>query len=199
MSWWCHLFSTDFDGIYPGQQYEDFKDTEHIVLLSGECIPLLWLFMFEEQDIRTASLTCRDQSVAEFLAPVVSRHVALDRLSDKARFMDELFQSEGGLAHHRQLFSDYLSKCSGKHCTIDLEELEVFYGQRQIRALLFEALAFLQEKSPLAKTPLKELATIIPNRRFMTLEDAAHGCEDEDWWNYFRIMGGSYCHEVPWG
>ena len=195
----AYLAVSDVRRIYPAFQNPTFSTKENWVLCSAGCVPLLWLALFEEIDLVTETFRS-DQGPVVATAPLATRGQAVARLAQRRSLLNSLFEEEGGLDHHLGLFSSYLSSLRGAYVTMEVEEIACLHPDGEFDALLRNCLIGLSTGIPLVKDALVTLSTVIPDRRFITLEDARKGVyEQEDMWNYFRIMGEHYLREdVPW-
>lgn len=194
----CFLEVSDFDQVYPEFNSDDFDYEKSIVVCRDWAPPLMWFFLFEDQDLKTTILT--DEAFLEhpLLAPIALREDVIKRLEDKADFIDGLFAENGGLKHHRELYIDFLKKCEGKYCTIDFYEV-LWDDPKEFHEEVITCLKKMRLLDPSVIEELMNFTAIDFDRKFITLEDADAGnYEEEDCENYFHIMGASYMRDVPW-
>jgi hypothetical protein len=198
MANWAYLTVTDEPRIYPGFQNPLFDDAKSWILASAGCVPLLWLALFAESDLVQHEFSDRRGAILAF-APVAPRLMAVARLRVRAGFLNALFAANGGVAHHLDLFSDYVAKQDGRYITIQVDEIECLYEAGVFNQLLRAALRGLDASDPGAGNTLVQLSTIILERRFVTLAEANAGAYDpQDMSNYFRITGEGYVQTPPW-
>lgn len=154
--------------------------------------------MFTDDDLVTKEFTAEGQTFTE-TAPIVSRTAGVERLLSQRAFLNDLFRDNGSLDHHIDMFSEYIKSVDGEYATIELQEISWLYEDGEFQPLLRGCLKDLADQSSKAKDAHITLSTVIDGRRFLTLQDAEDGnYEEEDMWNYFRIMGEPYIREVPW-
>lgn len=154
--------------------------------------------MYSAGDLVSKEFTAEGQTFTE-VAPIVARAEGVKRLLSQRNFLNELFRSNGGLDHHIDMFAEYINSVDGEYATIELQEISWLYQDGEFQSLLRNCLQHLTAQSPEAKDALITLSTVIDGRRFRTLQDAEGGdCEEEDMWNYFRLMGEPYIRNVPW-
>lgn len=194
----AYLAVSDIERIYPGFQNETFDQRESWVLASAGCVPLLWLPLFTEGDLAAATFQDRHGPI-EALAPLAELKAALARLRLRAPTLNRWFAASGGVAHHAELLLDYLGQQTGKYVTLQVDEIECLYAEGQFNELLRGCLRLLDAADSEAKDYLIELSTVMPERRFITLAEANEGTYDqEDQWNFFRILGEGYLKAPPW-
>jgi hypothetical protein len=193
-----YLTRCDSDQIYPSFQNPTFSPKEHTLLASTGCVPLLWWFMFAPEDLRVNQFSVRGQTFNE-TAPVVAADVALARFLARRDTMNKWYGEQGGLDHHQELFYSWISSHSGCFISIEWQEIAHLHAENIFRSAAEEALWFIAENDSGAKKPLALLSTVIAQRRFFSrLELDSENAEQQDWWNYFRIMGDSHLTDVPW-
>ncbi|HSY17178.1 MAG TPA: hypothetical protein VK815_02545 [Candidatus Acidoferrales bacterium] len=195
----AYLTRCDSDQIYPSFQNPAFKPGEHTLLASAGCVPLLWWFLFAPEDIALKQFTVRGQTFEE-AAPVAPAEVALERFHARLPLLEEWYAANGGLAHHHELLASWISSHGGGCISIEWQEIACLHAENVFRSAAEEALWFIADNDIGAKKPLTQLSTIFETRRFLTRPELdAENVEQEDWWNFFRIMGESHIAETPWG
>lgn len=194
----CYLSCSDHDGIYPSFSLPDFNTEVQWVVHGAGCLPLIWLPMFTDGDLVSKEFSAEGQTFTE-TAPVVSRMLGVERLLSLRGFLNKLFRENGGLDHHIDVFAEFIKSMDGEYVTIELQEISWLYQAGEFQPLLRRCLTNMAAQSTEAKDALITLSTVIDGRRFLTLEETEDGnYEDEDMWNYFRIMGEPYIRNVPW-
>jgi len=195
----CYLTCTDSTQIYPAAgDLPDFDPEVHTVLSSAGCVPLLWLCLFSERDLQGRKIAIEAEEPIQAEAPIALRSSALALLEGRRDFLCELFADNGGLTHHLDMFSSRLSAYPGSYLSIEYDEIGWLYAApEEFAALVRLTLAQLDAGSPSAKEGLVELSTLMIERRFVTLDEAPNA-DQEDAWNYFRILGEGYIRNAPW-
>lgn len=194
-----YLTTTNTGKIYPGFQNPAFNSEQDWILISGGCIPLLWLALFSDSDLTTREFVLQGKPYSA-TAPITERLLAINRLNERGVFLNQLFGASGSLEHHLSLFGDYLASCSGKFLTLECEEIACEYSAGQFDMWLRQCLLGLRLLDPGVRENLIRLSTVMSDRRFLTLAElTSRKAPKEDWWNYYRIMGDAYLRPVPWG
>jgi len=195
----CYLTTSDVERIYPGFQNPAFDEAESWVLCSAECVPLLWLPLFGDGDLATARFTTEEGEI-DATAPLAKRVDAIEHLRGCAPFLDRLFADNGCIGGHLSLFVSFLSRCKGEYVTLQLDEIARLYPtEAEFDNLLRQCLAGIRYRRPNVREDIIALSTVMPERRFVPYEQLAVQGHQEDWWNFFRIMGESYLrNDVPW-
>jgi hypothetical protein len=195
----CYLVGTDERAIYPSFVFaKTFRPENDTYLASAGCIPLAWLLLFSQDDLVTKTLTPEGGAVT-VTAPIAEREPALARLAARGPWVSGLFEANGGLAHHFELFTDHVRGGDHHFLTIELEEISGLHPEGEVEARLRRCLAALDARDVAVKDELVWLSTVMIERRFVTLEDAHAGrAERQDQWNYFRIMGEGWSRPAQW-
>lgn len=168
------------------------------MLASAGCVPLVWWFLFAPEDLTVKQFTV-DGKTFEETAPVVAADVAIARFQARRDLMNAWYSGNGGLGHHQELFESWVASRSGQFISIEWQEIGCLYDGNDFRSAAEEALYFIADGDLSAKKPLAQLSTIFEDRRFLTLPELdAQDVEQEDWWNYYRIMGDSHLAQAPW-
>lgn len=196
----CFLSCTNHDRIYPGLGDLEFDPAHDQVLRSSGCIPLLWLALYSENDLRTATLCVPPSDTpASATAPLVEREQALARLREREPLLADLFVDNGGLADHLSLFREHLDRYGKRYLALDYQEISWRYVEKEFEELVRAALGGLDRLDPACKTPLVALSTVLDDRPFIPaaqLDPERH--EPEDRFNLFRILGENVSTGTPW-
>jgi len=219
------LSCTDHDRIYPGLGDLEFDVARDQALRSSGCIPLLWLALYSENDLRTATLRVPpsdtptillseqpngqvssaeldfppgESSTTTATAPLVERELGLVRLKAREAFFEDLFADNGGLANHFLLFREHLARYGKRYLALDCQEVSWLYAEKGFEELLLAALSGLDRLDPACKIPLVTLSTVL-DRPFVPaaiLDPDSH--EPEDRFNLFRLLGENVSTGTPW-
>ena len=200
----CYLSSSEHCGVYPSFSAPDFDVKNQWIVCGAGCLPLVWIPMFSTSDLVTETFT-KDGKTFDETAPLVERTTGIERLLSRRDLLNAIFKKNGGLDHHIDTFTDHLKSLKSSYVTVELQEIAWLYNDGEFQELLRNCLAGLESRNTKVGKKLVQLSTvmlgnIVRRRQFITLSDAEKGAyEQEDMWNYFRIMGESYIRDVPWG
>ena len=194
----CYLVGTNAPTIYPSFVNKPFEPEKDTYLASAGCIPLAWLLMFRPSDLVTATFEPEGEKI-EVTAPIVRKAQAVDNLAAARSWVDPLFAANGGLGYHLDLFVEHLAGSDHQHITMEIEEIQALHRDGEVLDHLRACLAALEARDPSVKDELLWLSTVLAERRFVTLADAEEGrAEQEDRWNFFRLLGEGWGREAAW-
>lgn len=195
----AYLYSSSAPLIYPYWHAEARGGgTNDCIGFVDGCIPLLWLWLFAPEDMRTETLMDDDGRPWVLNAPCVPCADGLARLQARRAFANRLFADNGGLDLHIDAFAAYLNGLPPQaYLSLDILELQYleFDFQRLPRQLV-AVWTQLAAQDPAVKAGLLDLSTVIDDRRFLPWP-AAYQAEPEDHWNLFRLLGEAV-EPAPW-
>jgi hypothetical protein len=194
----CFLTLSPEQVPYPSYR-RGFEEESQTLLTSAGCIPLMWIGLFEDGDLRSAELENDDGEMELVTAPVASVDIGLHRLPGVTAFLNGVFGENGSLSYHAELLARYLQSFCGNFVTLEAEEISWLFDSRStFDSLLREAIGGIRRRDSACVTALLELSTVIPTARFVEYEEKS--ATDEERWNFFRVMGEPYLRkDVPWG
>ena len=158
--------------------------------------------MFKAEDLIEAKFESNIQETGDLVevkAPLALKNKVLDTMQENRNFFNNLFEKNGGLEHHFDLFQNYLREFSGNYVTIEMDEISWLYPKEYFYQQYKDCLNSIERRSSKCFNFIVEASTVIIDRRFVRLEEARNDyIQQEDIWNYFRIMGDRYLKNVPW-
>jgi hypothetical protein len=196
----CYLSCSNSNEIYPSFSDPQFDADKSWIVHGVGCLPLIWLPLFTESDLTAKEFSVDGKTFTE-TAPIIERHIALERLESRRNFLNEIFFDNGGLNFHIDIFKKHLESFDGRFITAEVQEIGWLFQDGVFLNTLRQCFSCLDNKSPVAKEKLIELSTVMPERKFLTKSDfekVGYDTPMEDKWNYFRILGEAYLVPVPW-
>lgn len=197
----AYLTVTPWERIYPSAGDLAFSPESHTALASAGCVPLLWIAMFSEADLREHTFAPKPPhrpSPLTMCAPLAPAPAALDRLLERTEWLTSLYADRGPLGYHIALFLSHLRSYEGAWISIELEEISALARDpRAFDAELRACLSLLDRRAPEVRERLASLSTGLLDQRFVTLEDAPRATRPEQW-NFFRLLGEGWGKPTPW-
>jgi len=194
----CYLTNADINRIYPSFNNKDYDPEQDTVLLAAEYIPILWIVMFKEEDLQTETFRL-DNFTYTLTAPVACKQKILQTLAQRQKIIKKYFKTNGNTDQYFKLFNEHINKFEHKYFSIELEAIASLYPKNQFQKLLQNTLKLLDQNNDKAKQNLIKLSEILPEHKFITLEQVDSGIfSDEEQLNFFRILGESLDESAPW-
>jgi hypothetical protein len=196
----CYLSCSDSPEIYPSFSDPSFDIDKSWIDHGAGCLPLIWLPLFSESDLTSKEFTVDGQTFTE-IAPLANRLTAIERLKSRRAFLNAMFAENGGLDYHIDIFLQHLETANGEFLTAEVQEISWLLNTGVFNEILKGCLNLMDNNDQLAKEDLIFLSTIMPERKFLTKQDfekVNFETDQEDSWNFFRILGEAYTHPVPW-
>lgn len=222
-----YLCATGRPSLYPSTTDKDFAPPTDVVAYDVRCVPLLWLAMFRPADLVTQTIVIEpdpdavhykfgpdgdfveiatpegEDEIVTATAPLAPKDRALAQLDAAVPVLNRLFAAEGPLDGHAAMLRRAIAAAPGAYLTIELDEIEGMWEPGTFQPALHAALASLDgETDPEAgRAHLIELAQLRPGRPFppaRLLLDEHGEVEDDDYWNFVRLLGANFNAEVPW-
>lgn len=193
----AYLTACDHDRIYPWFGDLEFDPARDVALACDGCIPLLWMCSFSASDLKRRSFEVHGHEVSA-TAPLAERVVAIQRLESRRPLLNRWFERNGGLDPHVDAFARHLRELPGRHLSIELEEIEALHGQYDVPDILRLSLERLDAGDESCLDLLIPLSTVLENRAFPPLGSVGPSSDQEDRWNVYRLLGGSWLQGTPW-
>jgi len=104
-----YLAASNADTIYPSFAQKGYNAPEQLIATDVENLPLLWLALFREADLRRKVFKVQGQEVPAF-APVCSKEKALQQLEQAVPYLSKIFPKLGSLKEYGAMFDLPLEK-----------------------------------------------------------------------------------------
>lgn len=208
MSSRCYLATSNLDTIYPSFVEEKYDAAEQTLCTDVDSIPLLWMGLFREENIRRETFEVEGTSVT-VEAPVVEREKGLQQLRSSLYFFNKMFARDGQLDDFVAMLIKAVSGVSSKYITLEMQEIALMFDDDQWFYDEFrKALKSIAKKRTSADdkermygiTQLREGDPFPSARMYLDKKEFS----PEDQWNFTRLIGagrfGSFGwgREVPW-
>ena len=112
----AYLCCSDDERVQPSLE-AGYRPEVHTLAGARQVVPVLWLALFEPDDLRTAVLVDEDGGELTECAPLTRRSVALGRLDGAAARIEKAYPRIGPLAAHVAPFRDLLASAAGEYST----------------------------------------------------------------------------------
>ena len=198
----CYLTVTDIDTLYPSFMEETFDPTQSTVCTDVESIPLVWMALFREKNIRRQTFDIEgEQIIVE--APIIERAKALTNLDGALKYFNRVFESEGKLDEFFEQMKLALQAVPNQFVTIEMQEVVMLFDDEQ---WFFDE--FRKALKGIGTTPTtahrERLIGItqlrddmpFPSAR-MYLDKLPFGPDDQ--WNFTRLIGAGQFGSDGWG
>jgi hypothetical protein len=197
----AYLCVSPFQGAFPSRQWDDFEGDSDILAIDDEATPLLWLALFRPADLRVAKIDrdLEDWTVGTrpITVPVAPRQRAFSQLYAAVDALEPILGES--IADHGELMREALRWMPGMYVTIEWS----IDGEPVWDVDISAALAVLDGEIPdvdqareiLRDTCALRLDRPLPSARLVL--DRVNADED-DRWNFQRLLGRSHCQMVPW-
>jgi len=120
------LAASNADTIYPSFAQKGYNAPEQLIATDVENLPLLWLALFREADLRRKVFKVQGQEVPAF-APVCSKEKALQQLEQAVPYLSKIFPKLGSLKEYGAMFRSAIEPLPYKFVSIELEEIAGLY------------------------------------------------------------------------
>lgn len=202
MSERSYLVSSDLDTLHPSFVQDDFEPEKQTICTDLESVPLTWLALFREGNIRRTKFEIEGEKI-EVEAPIVERTKGLEQLEAALPYFNKMFQQEGQLDSHFAQLKQALSTLPYRFVTIELVEIAMMYDDEQWYYDEFRAA--LHAIGGKIKPDDRERILGITNLRdgvswpkaTMYLDRVEFGPEDQ--WNLSRLLGVGQYGSFGWG
>lgn len=123
-----YLAASEADSIYPSFSQEDYDAEQQLVASDVEALPLLWLALFRESDLRRMVFNLQGQEIPAF-APVCTKDQALQQLDQAVPYLTKIFPEFSRLAEYASLFRSAIEPLPYRFISIELEEIAALYPE----------------------------------------------------------------------
>ncbi|RRR98584.1 hypothetical protein [Glycomyces terrestris] len=142
-----------------------------------------------------------DEDVVEATAPLAPKDRALAQLDAAVPVLNRIFAAEGPLDGHAAMLRAAVAAAPGVYVTVELDEIEGLWEPGTFQPALREALACLDGGAAAGRAHLAAISQLREGRPFppaRMLLDGGDGFEDDDHWNFVRLLGANFSAAVPW-
>ena len=126
MSYRSYLAASNADTIYPSFAQKGYNAPEQLIATDVENLPLLWLALFRESDLRRKVFKVQGEEVPAF-APVCSKEKALQQLDQAVPYLTKIFPKLEPLKEYGAMFRSAIEPLPYKFVSIELEEIAGLY------------------------------------------------------------------------
>jgi hypothetical protein len=193
----AYLTACEHERIYPWFGDLAFDRDREVLLACDGCVPLLWMCLFAESDLRAHAFTVRGHTLDK-VAPLAERVTAIARLRARKPLLSAWFTRNGGLDAFVDLLATHLEAQPGKFVSIELDEIEALNAEYDMVDVVRTALERLDAEQETCLDLLVPLSTLLEDRPFLPPGEVARSGAREDTWNVFRLIGGGWVLETPW-
>jgi len=120
------LTSSNVDTIYPSFADPDYDAPNHTIASDVEFLPLFWLALFRESDLRQTTFDVHGTQVSAF-APVCGKMKALEQFDAAVPYLESILPELGKLKDYARLFHQAVAATPQKFISIELEEIANLY------------------------------------------------------------------------
>lgn len=122
MAFRAYLAMSNLDTIYPSFVDEGYDSDEQTVVTCVDQLPLLWLALFREDDLRRQTFDVDGEATPAF-APVCSKQKALAQLAAALPRLERALPELGPLGDYVAMFRAAIEPMPYEYVTIELEEV----------------------------------------------------------------------------
>lgn len=122
------LTASNVETIYPSFADKKYEPEQQTIANDVERLPLLWLALFREDDLKHATFEVQDQTVNAF-APLCTKEKSLAQLDAAGPYLDSILPELGGLKEYVALFREAVAAVPQKFISIELEEIAGLYPE----------------------------------------------------------------------
>lgn len=123
-----YLAASDFDTLYPSFAQKDYDPEKQLIATDVEALPLLWLALFREGDLRRKVFKVQGEKVAAF-APICTKEQALQHLDLAIPYLTKILPKLGPLADYASMFRSAIEPFPYRFVSIELEEIAGLYPE----------------------------------------------------------------------
>ncbi|WP_425615749.1 hypothetical protein NA78x_005680 [Anatilimnocola sp. NA78] len=120
------LTSSNVDTIYPSFADGEYDAPNHTIATDVEFLPLFWLALFREGDLRQTKFEVQGTDVSAF-APLCTKAKALEQFDAAVPYLESILQQLGELKVYARLFRQAVAATPQKLISIELEEIANLY------------------------------------------------------------------------
>lgn len=117
-----YLAASDADTIYPSFVQQDYDAERQLIATDVEALPLLWLALFREGDLRREVFKVQGQEVPAF-APVCLKEQSLRQLDQAVPYLEKILPQFTGLAEYAAMLRAAIEPLPYRFLSIELEEI----------------------------------------------------------------------------
>jgi hypothetical protein len=136
-------------------------------------------------------------------APISSRELCLDRLSDGIERFENLFSWHGKLAEYTACLHELLEGTLGEYVTIELEEIACLTdGTERFTERLRNIFSYLEgNEAPNAKEDLESMGGVDPRLPIYSPKGIYNRNDliEADFRQAVCLIGGEHMRDIPWG
>ena len=121
-----YLAASNADTIYPSFAQKNYDAPNQLIATDVESLPLLWLAMFREGDLRRKVFKVQGQEVPAF-APVCAKDKALAQLDQAIPYLMKVLPKLGPLKDYGLMFRSAIEPLPYRFVSIELEEIAGLY------------------------------------------------------------------------
>lgn len=121
-----YLAASNKDTIYPSFAQKGYNAPEQLIANDVENLPLLWLALFREADLRRKVFKVEGDEIPVF-APICSKEKALQQLEQAIPYLARIFPKLGSMKEYGAMFRSAIEPLPYKFVSIELEEIAGLY------------------------------------------------------------------------
>jgi hypothetical protein len=122
----CFLIASNINTIYPSFAEENYDAPEQLIATNVEALPLLWLALFRESDIRRTVFQVEGKNVSAY-APVCPKETALAQLDQAIPHLSRIFPELGALAEYGTMFRSGVAPLPYRYLSLELDQIAPLY------------------------------------------------------------------------
>ncbi len=123
-----YLCGTDLNAIYPSAIEQGYDSDRQTIASDDECIPLLWLALYRETDLRSGTFEIDGEQMPT-IAPICRTEAAISQLNASLPYLNSIFANEGSLDDYVEMLASALQHSGFKYTTIELGEIADLYPE----------------------------------------------------------------------
>ena len=125
----AYLAVSNLETLYPSLAEPGYQPERQLVATHTTFIPLLWLALFREKDLRR-QVFHPDGGEIEVLGPLCRRETALGQLKTGLAYLEHIFPGLGPLREYGTMLGRALESVPFDHVTLELEEIGALYPRQ---------------------------------------------------------------------
>ena len=122
----AYLAVSNLDSLYPSLAEQGYNPARQLVATQEAGIPLLWLTLFREGDLRRQVLRVNRKEIRA-LAPICRREKALGQLREGIAHLERILPGLGPLCEYGALFGKALEAVDFEYVTLEVGEIAELY------------------------------------------------------------------------
>jgi hypothetical protein len=123
-----YLCGTNLDTIYPAFVEQEYDSDKQTIASDVEAVPLLWLALFREDDLRREVFDADGEEVPAY-APICATAKALEQLHAALPYLNRVFSAEGPFDDYISMLRKAIEQAGYQYITIELEEISGLYPE----------------------------------------------------------------------